>query len=58
MSISNLHHTLRALWRRPGFTAAAVITLGIGIGAVTAIFSVVYGVLLKPLPYPDSAYSG
>src|SRR5688572_16387602 len=50
----DLRHALRGLSRRPAFTFAAVVTLALGIGATTAIFSVVYSVLIKPLPYPDS----
>jgi len=48
-----LKHILRRLIRFPLFTAITVLTLGIGIGANSAIFSVIEGVLLKPLPYPD-----
>src|SRR5688572_14932802 len=50
----DLRYALRGLSRRPAFTFAAVVTLALGIGATTAIFSVVYSVLIKPLSYPDS----
>ena len=55
MGFSRIQRVVRRLWRAPVFTAVAVLTLGVGIGANTAIFSVVYGVLLKPLPFyePD-----
>jgi predicted permease len=45
--------TLRSLFRRLGYTMTAVLTLAVGIGASTAIFSLLYGALLRPLPYPD-----
>ena len=51
--IRDLRYALRTLWRAPRFTALVVVTLGIGIGANTAVFSVVDAVLLRRLPYPD-----
>src|SRR5687767_4256205 len=53
-TIRDLRHAARALLRKPLFTIVSVATLAIGIGATTAVFSVVDGVLLKPLPYPES----
>ncbi len=50
----DLRYAARIFWKQPAFAATAVLTLALGIGATTAIFSVVYGVLLKPLPFHEA----
>ena len=50
----DMRFAVRTMAARPGFTAAVIVTIGLGVGATTSIFTVVNGVVLRPLPFPDS----
>src|SRR5712675_2161100 len=52
--LQNVRYSFRLLWKNPGFSLVAIITLALGVGANTAIFSVLYASLLAPMPYPDA----
>ena len=51
--LRNLRYSLRVLWKNPGLTITVLLTLALGIGANTAIFTVDYATLLAPMPYPE-----
>jgi putative ABC transport system permease protein len=51
--VDELRHGARLLWRNPGFAASALLTIALGIGVTTAVFTLVYGVVLQPLPYRE-----
>ncbi len=52
--LQDLRFALRLLWKKPAFSAVAIVALAVGIGSATAVFSVLDGLLLRPLPYPDA----
>ncbi|HEV3469201.1 MAG TPA: ABC transporter permease [Pyrinomonadaceae bacterium] len=52
--LQDVRYGARMMWKRPGFTAVAVLTLGVSIGINTAVFSVVYAALMRPLPFADA----
>ena len=52
--LADLRYSLRALWKRPSFTAGTVLVLALAVGVNTAVFSLIDALLLQPLPVPDA----
>ncbi len=51
-----VRQTVRRLWKNRAFSSSIILTLGLGIGATVSVFSIIYLVMIQPLPYPDSAH--
>ena len=56
MNGSKVRQTIRRLWKNRGFSSSVVLTLGLGIGATVSVFSIIYAVMIRPLPYADPAH--
>src|ERR1700683_2576756 len=55
MDCGKFQQTLRRLWKNRGFSSSVILTLGLGIGATVSVFSIIYAVMIRPLPYSDPA---
>jgi putative ABC transport system permease protein len=55
MHFSEVRQTLRRLWKNRGFSSSVILTLGLGVGATVSVFSIIYAVMIQPLPYADPA---
>ncbi len=55
MDFGEFQQTLRRLWKNRGFSSSVILTLGLGIGATVSVFSIIYAVMIRPLPYSDPA---
>src|ERR1700733_3393732 len=56
MDCGEVRYTFRRLWKNRGFSSSVVLTLGLGLGATVSVFSIIYAVLIKPLPYADPGH--